>query len=102
VAHIRIDDAFGFYQSPFIDVSEILVTQGYITQEQHDLIVRYKNERSNFDKVPLKEIKPYCHHELVALSKALTVLRDGFDEMGITQKSWPWAGAVAAALIRKE
>jgi hypothetical protein len=36
------------------------------------------------------------------LSIAVTVLRDGFDRMGIRLNSWMGAGAAASALLKKE
>jgi hypothetical protein len=35
------------------------------------------------------------------LSRALTLLRDGFDKMGIRLKEWFGAGSAAGALITK-
>jgi hypothetical protein len=61
-----------------------------------------KDHRDEFDKLPMDQIKHYCNLELVFLSKALTVLRDGFDKMGIRLRTWGGADAAAAALIRKE
>jgi len=48
------------------------------------------------------KVREYCALELITLSKALTVLRDGFDKMGIKLKSWSGAGSAAGALILKE
>ena len=52
--------------------------------------------------MPLEEIKLYTALELRKLSIAATVLRDGFDRMGIRLNSWMGAGAAASALLRKE
>lgn len=102
IAYISIEDAFGFYQRKFTTVSESLVSQGYITEEDHETIVRNKGKRDEFASVPIEEIKHYCHLELLTLSKALTVLRDGFDKMDIRLRTWSGAGSASAALIRKE
>jgi hypothetical protein len=99
---VQIDDAFGFYQGPLVTVTKSLVSQGYMTKEQHDEIVKNKEEHDRFHEVPFDQIKHCCNEELIALSKALTVLRDGVDRMGIRLKSWSGAGSGASALIRKE
>jgi hypothetical protein len=52
----------------------------------YDEIAARKEERQDFDKLDFEEIKHYCLQELIALSKALTVLRDGFDRMGTPKK----------------
>jgi hypothetical protein len=49
----------------------------------------------------LPEIAHYCNLELIGLSRALTVLRDGFDRMGIRLKMWCGAGSAASATIGK-
>jgi len=100
-AYIGIDDAFGFYQSRFTKATKPLIKQGYVAEEDHKTIEYMKEHRDEFDNLPMDQIKHYCHLELVFLSKALTVLRDGFDKMGIKLRTWGGAGA-AAALIRKE
>jgi hypothetical protein len=106
VAHIKIEDTFGFYQKAFVKVTEGLVNQGYVSKEDHDEIAKHKGMRDEFDRVPMAEIQAYCHRELIALSKALTVLWDGFDRMGLSidkairLQSAAGAGAAAAALIR--
>jgi CRISPR associated protein Cas1 len=80
-----------------------LVKQGYVRAEDHAEIVRQKENRADFDQQSLAEIKHYCGLELGALSKALTVLRDGFDKMdNLRLRSWTGAGSPAAALIRRE
>jgi hypothetical protein len=100
-AYINIQDAFGFYQESFIKATASLVKNGYITKEQHDIIATNKGMRDNFANLPFEQIKNYCALELEALSKALILLRDGFDKMGIRLKSWTGAGAAAGAFIRK-
>ena len=99
---IIIYDAFGFYQEPFIKVSKSLLDNGYLAQAEHDIIVEQKANRAFFDEAPYETVKEYCGLELVALSKALTVLRDGFDQMGLRLRAWSGAGSAASALFRKE
>ncbi len=56
----------------------------------------------DFSNLLFEQIKKYCALELEALSKALTVLRDGFDKMdGIRLKAWTGSGAAAGAFIKK-
>ena len=102
IAYINIHDAFGFYQESFLKATESLVQNGYITKEQHDIIKYNKGKRSDFANIPFEQIKHYCDLELEALSKALTVLRDGFDKMGIRLSAWNGSGAAAGAWIKKQ
>jgi len=102
VAYINIHDAFGFYQESFVKATESLVENGYITKEKHDIIKHNKGKRSDFANQPFDQIKNYCALELEALSKALTVLRDGFDKMNIRLSAWSGSGAAAGAWIKKE
>jgi hypothetical protein len=102
VRWITIYDLFGFYQSSFVKVVEGLVPLGLATPEEVERIRSDKARRAEFGQVPLEEIKLYTTLELRKLSIAATVLRDGFDRMGIRLNSWMGAGAAASALLRKE
>jgi hypothetical protein len=88
ISYIGIDDAFGFYQSKFTKATKPLIKQGYVKKEDHEKIEYMKEHREEFDNMPMSEIMDYCHKELVFLSKALTVLRDGFDKMGETDAAY--------------
>jgi hypothetical protein len=102
VSYINIDDAFGFYQSKFTTATKPLIKQGYVNAKDHETIEYMKDHRDEFDNLPPDQIKHYCGLELVFLSKALTVLRDGFDKMGIKLPTFTGAGSAAGALITKE
>jgi hypothetical protein len=106
IAYICIEDAFGFYQTKFTKAIQPLVSQGYIEKGDYDEIVKMKEERhGSFAGFSFEEIVSYCNREMVCLSKALTVLRDGFDSMGLKPphglRAWTGAGSPAGALIRK-
>jgi hypothetical protein len=103
VAHIRIEDAYGFYQESFVKATESLIKPGYQSRKEWDAIERNKRERDLFgeDDKPFAGIQEYCHSELVALSQLLTVLRDGFDNMDITLRGWSGPGKAAGALVGK-
>lgn len=100
INYICIDDTFGFYQSKFITATKPLIKQGYMAEADYKEIENQKENRSEFDRQPIEQIKHYCNLELVTLSKALTVLRDGFDKMNIRLRNWTGAGSPAASLIR--
>jgi hypothetical protein len=102
IKRITIYDVFGFYQTSFAEVVESLVPLGLATREEVESIKRDKARREQFHQIPLDEIKPYTTLELRKLSIAVTILRDGFDKMGIRLNSWMGAGAAASALLRKE
>jgi hypothetical protein len=102
VTKITIYDLFGFYQSRFVEVVESLVPLGLAKPEEVERIRSDKARRAEFHQVPLEEIKLYTTLELRMLSIAATVLRDGFDRMGIRLNSWMGAGAAASALLKKE
>ena len=101
-AHIVIYDAFGFYQEPFVKACESLVLNGYMGEADLETIRQQKANRSNFAETEFETIKHYCGLELVALSKAMTVLRDGFDLMGLRLRAWSGAGSAASAAFRRE
>jgi hypothetical protein len=102
IAYICIEDAFGFYQTKFTKAIEPLVSQGYAAKGDYDQIAAMKEQRSEFANVSDEEKRSYCERELVCLSKALTVLRDGFNKMNIRLRAWTGAGSPAGCLIRKE
>ena len=107
IEYICIEDAFGFYQSRFTKAIKPLVSQGYVAKKDYDEVEYMKEHRSEFDHLPFEKIKHYCVREMVCLSKALTVLRDGFDRMGEPEKplrlrTWTGAGSPAGCLIRNE
>jgi hypothetical protein len=85
-----------------VKVVESLVPLGLATPEEVERIRSDKARRAEFRQVPLEEIKLYTTLELRMLSIAATVLRDGFDRMGIRLNSWMGAGAAASALLKKE
>ncbi len=90
---------FGFYQESFVKATASLVNQGYLTQSDHDIIATNKKKRSDFENVDFETIKRYCGLELTTLSKALTVLRDGTEKIGVRPNSWSGAGSIAGAFI---
>jgi hypothetical protein len=103
IEHITIYDTFGFYQSAFVKVSRNLVDHGYFSAADHNVIVENKAKRGKFNKEPFETVKHYCGLELEALSKATTVLRDGFDRMPTPLRlhAWSGAGSAASALFRQ-
>ncbi|MEJ0094304.1 MAG: DNA polymerase [Methylocella sp.] len=101
ITSITIHDAFGFYSSRFADVVKSLVKPGYATQQDYEIIETNKARRHEFKTVDFDRVQNYCELELIYLSKALTVLRDGFDKMDIRLKDWMGAGSAAGALIKK-
>lgn len=101
-AHICIFDAFGFYQESFVRATQSLVDKGYVEKSDHDIVAENKKHRSKFDNVDFDTIKKYCGLELTMLSKALTVLRDGTDKIGIRLSRWSGAGTAAGELIKEK
>jgi hypothetical protein len=99
---ITIYDTFGFYQKGFVEVSKSLVDNGYMSAADFQIIKAQKASRAQFNQTDFETIKRYCGLELIGLSKALTVLRDGFDRMGLRLRAWSGAGSAASALFRKE
>jgi hypothetical protein len=85
-----------------VKVVEGLVPLDLAKPEEVERIRSDKARRAEFHQVPLEEIKLYTTLELRKLSIAATVLRDGFDRMGIRLNSWMGPGAAASALLKKE
>lgn len=100
--HVRIYDAFGFFQSSFSAVTDSMVESGRATKEEADFMRTMKDKRPIFDTVPIEEIKPYTALELRLLARMMSGLRTGFDEIGLHLRHWHGAGAAASALIESQ
>jgi hypothetical protein len=104
---ITIYDGYGFYAEAFEKVVDGLVKNDYATKDEHNLIKGMKELRKDKDAwrtLPFEKIKEYTKLELSTGSRAMTLLRDGFDGLpggGIRLRMWSGAGAAAGALIEK-
>ena len=101
-AHIRIYDAFGFFQSSFSAVVNSMVKSGRATKEEADFITEMKNQRDKFAEKDIELIKAYTTLELRLLSRTMSDLRIGFEHMGLHLRHWHGAGAAASALIESQ
>jgi hypothetical protein len=92
---ITIYDCFGFFQSGLIKVVHSLLKNGYANQAEYDLVVKMKGQRGKFDETALsfEEIKQYCALELSLTSRAMTLVRDGYDRMNIRPRQWSGVGS---------
>jgi len=96
---IRIQDQFGFFQSSFLKA--IKEVPGAASPEAFAIIEAGKRERGTFKIDQIEMIKTYTAEELRALSKAMTIMRQGMLAAEIRLKSWVGAGSIGSALIRK-
>lgn len=101
-AHIRIYDAFGFFQSSFSDVVDSMVKTGRATKKEADFIAEMKGQRDKFAEKGIELIKAYTTLELRLLSRMMSDLRIGFEDMGLHLRNWHGAGAAASALIESQ
>jgi hypothetical protein len=101
-AHIRIYDAFGFFQSSFSAVVDSMVKSGRATKEEADFITEMKGQRDKFAEKDIELIKAYTTLELRLLSRMMSDLRIGFENMGLHLRHWHGAGAAASALIESQ
>jgi hypothetical protein len=94
-------DVGGFWQTSFLNVID---PRGWrnpiVTDEEYELIKRGKESRGVADLDD--DMKTYMHLEIVALERAMTVLADGFEEIGIhlSPKQWFGPGQASAKWMR--
>ena len=79
-AHIRIYDAFGFFQSSFTAVVDSMVKSGRASKPEADFLSSMKDKRDEFSTVPIEEIQKYTTLELRLLARMMADLREGFDQ----------------------
>lgn len=91
-------DVFGFFQSSFV---EALKSYG-APAELITRIKAMKDQRPTFTLDRLKEIVDYCREECVELAGLMRKVRDYLAEAELQVSRWDGAGAVAAALLKRE
>ena len=101
-AHVRIYDAFGFFQSSFSAVVKSMVDSGRATREEAFFIAEMKEKRDQFANEEIEQIKAYTTLELRLLARMMSDLRKGFEEAGLHLRHWHGAGAGASALIESQ
>lgn len=94
-----IYDTFGFYQSSFVKALEDNLGKDY---EGLKLIAEGKALRNSFAENDLEFMEKYCKLECRALVDLMRFLRDALETAGIEITNWYGAGAVAAALMKRE
>lgn len=96
---VHIYDVFGFFQRSFVDSLE---EWNVGTPEQIERIRTMKASRSTFSEDSIPEILAYCLEECELLVQLVGKLRDAIIEGGIPIERWYGAGAIAAAILKKE
>lgn len=92
-------DVFGFFQSSFV---KALHSYDVGTSEERERIAAMKAERSTFTPEQLPEIQRYCEHECRLLVRLMKRLHEHLTHAGLKVSRWDGAGAVAAALLKRQ
>lgn len=93
---VLVYDTFGFFQCSF---AKALKGWDVPAPEQLD---HMKASRSDFNESRVREILDYCHAECRALSVLMDRLKASMDSVNLKTSQWHGAGAVAAALLKRE
>lgn len=99
VRSVKIYDTFGFFQSSFLGA---LYTFKVGTPEQLKFIAEMKLQRSDFTVEEFQEIIRYNQLECELLVNLMEVVDDSLQEVDINLTQWHGAGAVAAAVLKRE
>jgi hypothetical protein len=75
---------------------------GRATKKEADFITEMKGQRDKFAEKDIELIKAYTTLELRLLSRMMSDLRMGFEDMGLHLRHWHGAGAAASALIESQ
>jgi hypothetical protein len=94
----KVFEVFGFFQTRFVGALEAWDIPVQDTDELEDM----KAARSTFDPSMLPRMVEYCHTECKLLVQLMEGLRDALEYVDIRLRSWNGAGAIAAALLRRE
>jgi hypothetical protein len=100
--HIRIYEAFGYFQTSFAEVVDDMLKQGYATLEEKKRISRMKAARGQFAEHDIEAIKEYTTTECRLLSLQMEMLRQAFFDIGLKLNSWHGPGAAATKMIENK
>lgn len=92
-------DVIGFFQVPFVQAIKEHLGADY---EDYELIKTNKAKRSQFSYDEMDTITDYCQKELKALVLIMERLQSYLSEAGLQITRWDGAGAIAAALMKRE
>lgn len=96
---VRIYDVFGFFQHSFVSA---LQEWKVGTVEEVSRIAEMKASRAQFSDESAEQMLAYCLEECRLLVEMMGKLRDALIEGGIPIEQWYGAGAIAAAIMKKE
>lgn len=99
--HIKIYEAFGYFQRGFAKVVDDMLERGMATAEEAELIGEMKKARGTFEKYDIERIREYCLAECRLLATQMTELRQLLYEFGLRPPAWHGPGAVASELIKQ-
>ena len=99
--HIKIYDAFGYFQKKFEDVVDDMVKRKMADDYKKALISKMKARRGIFANDPIEEITEYCLTECRLLSKQMGQIREAAYQMELRPLSWHGPGAIANAAFKK-
>ena len=102
VEHIKVFDAYGYFQKKFEDVVGDMVDRKMADEGERALIAEMKALRGKFADEDISKITEYCLTECRLLSKQMTQLRDMVFKLDLRPKGWHGPGALASAVFLKQ
>ena len=102
VEHIKIYDAFGYFQKPFESVVDDMVERKMASDYEQALISEMKARRGDFADETIEKITEYCLTECCLLSKQMGQMRKLMFDLDLRPQSWHGPGAVANVVFQKE
>lgn len=91
-------DVFRFFQSSFVSALEKWKVG---TDESRARMLRMKDKRKDFDKLPLSEIRPYCLSECRDMATLADKLISAHAEAGIELKKFYGAGTTGGLILKE-
>ncbi len=92
-------DIWKFYGTSFVNALE---KWDLATPEELSEMRRMKNLRSEFDKLSIDEIRPYCFSEVTKIAALASRLQDAHDEAGLSLgRTFYGAGSTASVMLKQ-
>jgi hypothetical protein len=97
-AQVTLWDVWGFFQDSFTEVMRKWIPN----DPDYQMILSQKGNRKFFQRSEIDTIKTYNAAELRCLVAIMDRVRDAVRNLGLTLNRWDGAGAIAAAILKRE
>lgn len=95
---VTIWDIFRFFQGKF---TQALTDWKIAAQSEIDIMVKMKEQRGEFDKLPWWEVKAYCRSECLQLARLCQALIDAHKAADLELTSYYGAGSTASVFLKR-